>query len=395
MDKSLKQIVVYTTLTITGLYLFFLGAYKAQSFLIPLVIAIILSMVMLPVSKKLEQWKFSRGWAVFISDLLIIVFLAGMGFLLGLQIKSVAEDWPEYKQKLMPKLEQADSFIKEKTGISFQKKFEEKLNQSEGSSQNASESGTQKNSQNEGTQKESPNSGKIPSGIGQAISATFGVLGNALLVFVYIFFFMYYREKFSNSILMFFKEGDRKKVATTLDDFAKIAQSYMFGRFILILLLAILYAIGLTIIGIKHAIVISILAAFLSLLPYIGNIIGFLLAALMATLVEGGIGSLVGVTIVFSVTQFIESYFLEPFVIGHKVNLNPVLVIIGVVAGGALWGVAGMIIAIPVLGIFKIIFDKVPALHPVGYMLGEEDIDSDEPGFIKKIKEKFKKKIKK
>jgi predicted PurR-regulated permease PerM len=307
----------------------------------------------------------------------------------------VAEDWPEYQQKLMPKLERADSFIKEKTGISFKKEFEEKLNRSESSSQNVSEKGKQKDSQNDETQNESPKPAGIPSGIGQAISVTFGFLGNALLVFVYIFFFMYYREKFSNSILMFFKESDRPKITDTLDEFAKIAQNYMFGRFILIVLLAILYATGLSIIGIKHAIIISILAAFLSLLPYIGNVIGFFLAALMAVLVEGGVGSLLGVVIVFSIAQFVESYFLEPFIIGHKVNLNPVLVIIGVVAGGALWGIAGMIIAIPVLGIFKIIFDRVPALHPMGYMLGEEDIASEEPGLIKKMKGKLKKKFKK
>jgi predicted PurR-regulated permease PerM len=364
------------------MYLFFLSVYKAQSFLIPLVIAIILSMVMLPVSKKFEKWKLSRGWAVFLADLLIIAFLSGMSLLLGLQIKSVAEDWPEYQKKLTPKLERVDNFVKEKTGISLQQKFEEKLNQTGRDSTQTSKDEGNMNSQQ---------STQIPSGVGQAFSATFGFLGNTLLVFVYVFFFMYYREKFSNSILMFFKESDRRKVADTLDDFAKIAQNYMFGRFILIVLLAILYATGLSIIGIKHAIIISILAAFLSLLPYIGNVVGFFLAALMAILVEGGIESLLGVVIVFSIAQFVESYFLEPFVIGHKVNLNPVMVIIGVVAGGALWGVAGMIIAIPVLGIFKIIFDRVPALNPVGYMLGEEDIDSEEPGIIKKIKEKFKK----
>src|SRR5690606_22248956 len=94
----------------------------------------------------------------------------------------------------------------------------------------------------------------------------------------------------------------------------------------------------------------------LSLVPYIGNIIGYGIALLMGVLSGNGMGIIIGVSIVFAITQFIESYILEPFVVGEKVDLNPTLTIIGVVMFGMLWGLAGMFIAIPAMGILKVIF---------------------------------------
>ena len=103
----------------------------------------------------------------------------------------------------------------------------------------------------------------------------------------------------------------------------------------------------------------------------------------------GGATAILGVLIVFSITQFIESYILEPYVVGHKVEINPVFTIIIVILGGALWGVAGMIISIPVLGILKVVFDHVPYLHPFGYLIGEEEKEGG-VNFFKKIKGWFK-----
>jgi len=74
----------------------------------------------------------------------------------------------------------------------------------------------------------------------------------------------------------------------------------------------------------------------------------------------------------------VESYILEPYIVGDRVNLNPVVTIIVVVLGGAVWGIVGMLIAIPALGVAKVVFDNIPSLRPLGYLFGSEDISSED-----------------
>lgn len=367
MRKQVKEIIKYSSLIILGLYFLILGIYNTKEFLVPVIIASLLAMVMLPVAKKFETWGISKLWSVVIADLLILIFCVGIIYVIGVQAHGIATDWPEYKKRIQPNIEKIEGFVLEKTGISLQEQFH-------------------KQKEEESVQQ------KVSSIIGQTFSNSFLFLLNFILVFVYIFFFLFYRRKFFNSFLRFFSENKREAVSETFVKFTKVTQQYMFGRFLLILIMAALYAIGLSIIGIKHAIMVSILAAILSLIPYIGNVLGFILALFMAVIVKGGIEALIGVAIVFTVTQFIDGYFLEPYLIGHKVHLHPVLVILGVIAGGAIWGIAGTIIAMPVLGMLKVIFDSIPVLEPLGYFLGEDDTG---PGFFEKIKDKIVKRIRK
>lgn len=218
------------------------------------------------------------------------------------------------------------------------------------------------------------------SSAGSFIGQLFSFLGTFLLTFVYIFFFLLYRSKFRNSILKMVPEDKQESAQSVLGESTQISQNYLFGRLILITFLAALYSVGLAVSGVKNAILISILAAVLSLVPYIGNIIGYFLAVGMAFFSGSGATGAIGVTITFAVAQFVESYILEPYIVGDKVNLNPVFTIIVVVLGEAVWGVVGMLIAIPALGIVKVVFDHIPVLRPIGYLFGEEDIGDNEEG---------------
>jgi predicted PurR-regulated permease PerM len=369
MNSKAFRIISYSFLLVVGTYFLFLGLFQAKGFLIPLSMGIFLSLVMLPVASWLEKKGISRGLAVLISDLLILGFCAVVVFIISLQVYQIANDWPEYEKKLQPKYEQALEYVSDKSGADV----DEIKNKMQDSIKKAGES-----SANE-------------KGIA---SKMFSFFGNFLLVFVYIFFLMYYRNKIKNSILSFVAEEKRDKARKIINQAGNVTQQYLFGRFILILVLAILYTAGLLILGLKQAVLIAFIAALLSLVPYIGNLVGFGIAVLMGVLTGDGAGIIIGITIVFAIAQFVESYILEPFVVGEKVDLNPTLTIIGVVMFGMVWGLAGMFLAIPFMGILKAISDNVPVLKPIGYTLGTEDI-STESGWIKKIKNWFVKKKKK
>lgn len=99
---------------------------------------------------------------------------------------------------------------------------------------------------------------------------------------------------------------------------------------------------------------------------------------------------IIGVLITYVIVQFIQSYLLEPLVVGAEVNINPLFTILIIIAGETIWGIPGMILAIPVLGIIKIICDHVEPLKPYGFLIGEDKKPKKERGFVSKIKGWFK-----
>lgn len=407
--NRIKNFILYSTLTVVGLYFLFGALIYAKSFFVPLVIAILLAMLVVPVASKLEKLGVSRGWAAFFSDLLLVGFTVLLLWVVGLQIKKIKEDWPQLKKELVKQSKKLDksldqfSWLQGNKGISFEQKLKSFTNQGQQSETNT---GNKDSTQKGEAQSDSPSQsatgqtakseggqGMSGSGIRSVLKSFFGFIGSMLLVFIYIFFFLLYRSKFKKSLLKFVPDQHKENTREIVNDSAHIAQQYLWGKFILIIFLAIFYSIGLSIAGIKYAIFISVIAAVLSLLPYIGNIIGAIFAAVMALLATGsGMGPLIGVTITFSITQFIESYILEPYIVGHKVDMNPVMTIVVVVFGEFIWGLPGMILAIPVLGIVKVIADHISYLRPIGYTIGEEGIEGGDnffEEFEKWIKKKF------
>ena len=169
----------------------------------------------------------------------------------------------------------------------------------------------------------------------------------------------------------------------------KVAKSYLSGKFLLILFLGIFYSVGMLLLGVKYAIFAGIIAAILSLVPYFGNLIGGAISVLFAFVSGGSVFIIFAVIGIFVVAQFIESYLLEPYIVGKQVELNPIVIIIMVILGEAVWGVTGMVISIPLTGILKVVFDAMPTTQPLGYLLGNEDI-SDGEGMFKKIEIKIK-----
>lgn len=403
MNDKARRIITVLTIIVVGLYFLFFGLSKAQGFLAPVTTAVLLALLMVPVSRKLEKWGVSRGWAAFLCDVILIAFFAGLFFVVSLQVQNAAEQWPQMKKKIQPKIEQLQNFVSKHTNFSGSGQTSKTDSTSTGSPPKSGLSSNQQGSNSEGTngnssgaQKGGSSSGStgmksVAKGVGSAVLGFVGFLGTALLTFVYIFFFLVYRRDFRKSILNFVPEDNRQKTNTILGEISNVTQNYLLGKLVLIIFLAVLYAIGLSISGIKQAILISILAAVLSLVPYVGNIIGFVLALALGLFSGGSSGAVIGIVITFAVAQFVESYILEPYIVGERVKLHPVFTILAVIIGEHVWGIIGMVIGIPLLAVVKVISDHVPVLHPLGYALGEHKGEGKKKkkNFFQKIKQKF------
>ena len=345
-------------------FLAFAGLYYAKPFLVPVAIAGLLSMLFLPVSRWLEARKFPRGLAVVICILSLALFIAGIGALVAWQISDLSQDAANMEKNVTAAVDKARQALSNTFGISPEKQQEMMKKQ------------------------QASGGGGLSNVVTTIMSSIMGILVDTILVFIYIFLFMFYRTRVKNFILKLVPADDKTKTHKIIDDSSRVAFKYLSGLAFMIVLLWIMYGIGFSIAGVKNALFFAVLCGVLEIIPFVGNLTGTALTMLMGLTQGGGSNIIVGILITYFVVQFIQSYVLEPLVVGAEVNINPLFTILAIVLGETVWGVPGMVLAVPTLGITKIICDNVEPLKPFGYLIGEEKKKG--PGFIDKVKGWFK-----
>lgn len=343
-----QSILIYGTLTILSTYFLFLGLVKAQAFLVPMVIAVILALLMVPLARRMELF-LNKAVASLVNVIIILLLALGFMALISYQVKSFTDDWPEIKKTMQPKVEQFKDFVSENTPFQMQ-------GESDGKSKVPFVGSI-------------GNPAKI---VASFFTSIFGFLAKFLLTLIYIFFFLNYRGHFKKFLLRLFPDERRQEVKDVIRKSAHMVQQYILGKLLMTGILLVFYAIGLGLSGVNNFIVISAIAALLNLIPYIGNIVGLGMALAFGYLTSGNSATLIGIMITFALAQFIESYILEPYVVGDKVKLHPFFVILAVIIGNMVWGISGMILAIPILAILNVILLHVPSLHPFGYLFSQD-----------------------
>ena len=352
MTKNQKYFVLFV-LALLGVFFTIWGLIKAKLFLAPLVIAIILSFVVLPLAKRFEK-VMSRGVSSLLSTFVILLVSLVFAYLIIYQLKLFTDDWPQIKEAMAPKIDHLEKFATSNfpMGESFEN-LETKISSFLKSRFSSALQKTQ-----------------------SMVSSLFGILGNFLLTFVYVFFILRYRRMFKDFVLLIFDDSRSKKVNTIIEESIQVAPKYLQGKLLMIGLLFVLYSIGLGLSGVSYFILVSLLASTLTLIPYLGNIIAVCIALTLGFLTTGDTNVLIGIVITFTVSQFIENYVLEPYVVGDKVDLHPFFVILVVIASNFIWGILGMVIAVPVAGIFTVICSNIPQLRPIGLLLSKNSIKS-------------------
>jgi predicted PurR-regulated permease PerM len=137
------------------------------------------------------------------------------------------------------------------------------------------------------------------------------------------------------------------------------------------IVVAIAYCTALFIIGVKYALILGVIGAILNLIPYLGIFMACILTALI-TLTTNSPGKVIWVVIALLIIHLTDSNILMPRIVGHKVKLNALVTIIGVIIGSALWGIPGTFMAVPFMAIMKVIFEDVEPLQPFAIIMGED-----------------------
>lgn len=341
LSKTLSILLV-TFLAISGLYF-------AKNFLIPVAISALLAMLLLPLSKWLEAKGLSRIISATFCVILLLAILATLIFLLSWQASGISENIAQIWIRLEAISNDIRQFIADNLGVSTRKQTEWISNQ---------------HSENQ----------RSAIGIaGILISSIMSIIVDTILVFVYLFLFLIYRTHLKQFILMLVPGNEQKETEKIISDAGKVSQKYISGLGMMIVVLWIMYGIGFSIVGVESALFFAILCGLLEIIPFIGNLTGTTLTALMVISQGGSNGMLAGVIFTYLLVQFVQTYVLEPLIVGSVVNINPLFTIIVIVLMEIVWGVAGMILAIPMLGIVKIICDHVDPLKPFGFLIGKND----------------------
>lgn len=160
----------------------------------------------------------------------------------------------------------------------------------------------------------------------------------------------------------------------------EVLGAFLRGQVLVMMALGIIYATGLTLVGLKFAIAIGVVAGLVSFVPYLGFVFGIGLAGLTVALEPDPLLRLLGVVATFTIAQVIEGSFLTPKLVGDRIGLHPVLVIFSVAAGGQLFGFFGILLALPAAAVLSVLvrfgYNRYLAEHPE---LRETDNANDGP----------------
>lgn len=310
----------------------------------PLAFSVIIAILLNPLVNKLQKRKVKKVPAILIAMLIAILVVGGIFYFLSTQIAGFAETIPALKAKFTSLLGTLQIWLQQKFGLSLQKQLQ--------------------------LVNEAANSSKAL--IGGTLDTVMGTIGVILLLPVYVFLFLYYKTLILNFLFKVFSERNADKVSEILAQTKVAIQSYMVGLLMEAGIVAVLNSTALLIIGVQYAILLGVIGAVLNMLPYIGGLIAIALPVLMATVISDGYTMQLWIIVAYVIIQFIDNNFLVPRIVSSKVQINALISIVAVLLGGALWGVAGMFLSIPVVGILKIIFDRIDGLQPWGELLGDE-----------------------
>ena len=323
----------------------------ARPILVPLLFALLLAMLLNPIVNRLMRWRIPRALAITISLLLAMATLAGLGYFIGTQAAHFSETMPQLNEKL------------DDLGKSAVRWAQDAFNMRRGEVNDAVERVKDESM---------ATSGKL---VGRTLTTVGTLSAFFFLLPVFTFLLLLYKRLLITFITKLFSPEHHAALSDVLTQTKGMVQNYLMGLIFEAGIVATLNWIGLTMIGVQYAVLLAVIGAVLNLIPYIGMIIATLLPMVIAFATMEPTAALWVLALYLGV-QFIDNNFIVPKVVASRVELNALVSILVVMVGGALWGIPGMFLAIPMTAILKVIFDRVPALEPFGFVLGEDEPDA-------------------
>jgi len=321
---------------------------QAQQILAPLAWAAFFAILLMPVVERLEQWRFPRWLASATAILVFTALIAAVVYFLSSEVISLIGGLPDLGAEIQSRISELRSSIQALMGLQLDIQPERVAQSTEQLLDG------------------------VLGNLGATLTSTAITITYLTLMPLFIFLFIYYREIYFQFFLDINKQQPRKKTERVIGVIRDVLQNYLVGMGIVTIIMTVLFTVVLMAIGIDYPLFFAAFLAIFNLIPYVGVFMSSLVTVLYAYLTHDTLlipfitlASLWGL-------QIIENNFITPFILGSKVQANPLAVIIALLAGGMIWGVSGMILFVPLIGALRAVFNEFEETKPYAMVLGEK-----------------------
>lgn len=323
--------------------------YFGSTLFIPLSFALLISCVLYPFCVWLERHKLGRMGAIVVSISILALLFSALLFLLISQLISFFQEWPGLKLKISGAAEEISVWLSGNFNIAKEKQLQwlDKMVNESGAS--------------------------AMSIISKTISASAVGAVYLILIPIYAVLILYYRHKWMEVLYRIFPHEGRERLREIVKLSIQSYHNFIKGMIVVYLIVGILNSSGLLLLGIPHAFLFGFIASVLTFIPYVGIMIASLLPISMAWITYNSIWYPLGVIAIFAFVQYLEANLIFPLAVSSRLKINALVTIISIFAGGIIWGLAGMILFIPFLGILKLVADRTPSLRTLSVILGEKE----------------------
>ena len=347
MDNIKVPFYAKASLIFIGLFTFISMLYIARGIIVPIIYATVIAILLSPLVNFFVRKKINRVLAITISLGLLCIITISFVALLSSQLNVFTESFPRMLDKFYEMINQGVLWASANFNISTEK-LNSFISVSKTSILNSSKAG---------------------------IGNTLNTMGSAvILIFlipVYVFMILFYHPLLLDFIRRLFGQSNIKEVNAVLSTTKTIVQKYLVALLLEAAIIATMNAAGLLILGIDYAIVLGIIGALLNVIPYIGGVAAVALPMMVALVTKSSPTYALLVLALYIIIQFIDNHYIIPKIVASKVKINALISIIVVITFGALWGIPGMFLSIPLTAIIKVIFDHIDSLKPWGFLLGD------------------------
>ena len=338
---------VYLSLLVIIVIFFMIAAKKL---LVPLLIAGYVAMLMTRFCNRLENLKVPRALAAFVALLLCTIAVSGILYFIITQVQHFTDDLQANVAGQVDNVAiHANQEVKAHIGLDM-----------------GMGNGIEMSQVLKLVKPENVSTSKL-------LGSVLGTLSNLLLIPVFLFFMLIYRDHFAVFAAKVFHRESEQKLLERIAAIRKLVHAYLAGAGKVMLILAVVDSCILLLLGIKHAIFFGMVAGMLNIVPYIGPSLGAIMPFTFALLTKDSLFYPLAVSVCFGLVHLAESTWLTPKITGGHVRLNAFMTFLGLLIGAAIWGLVGMLLIIPTLAILKALFEFSPDTKPYAYLLGDED----------------------
>lgn len=341
-------------LTITAIVLALL--YVGRPLFVPLAFGLLFAVICYPLCRWLELHRWPRTVAAAVTITLLLLLIAALGALLFYELSLLAASRPAIAGRIQEYQHDISEWLSSTVGINVPRQSDlfPMLNSSFGNN--------------------------VFSSLTGVISSTASALVSVTLVLIFGVLFLLHRSTFLRVTETLAGEKYGPEVRPVLQSCIHTYFSFVKGTFLVYCIVGVLNSLGLFLLGIEHALLFGMIAAFMTIIPYVGILISAALPLSIALVTKDSWWYGAGVVFVFSFVQYLEANIIFPQVVGRKMNVSTWAMLVAIISGTLLWGIAGMMLFVPLTCMLKILTDQIPGLKALNMLLSRADeAESSQP----------------